>query len=177
MWIVKLNRDASMAQISSNVGTFYERLTALYKDEILKKEIVIKKDLTIEFIDKRLYFKAGVYKLTKTQKIYLSKFSKKLLEFLYANKNLIETLEVDGHTSSEWGESNFTHRYLNNEKLSLNRSYEVMSSIFTPSSKKIKLWLSNILKGSGDSYSKSIKYNGIESKKKSRRVSFKIILK
>ncbi len=177
MWIIKLNRDASMAQVSSNVGTFYERLTALYKDEILKKEIVIKKDLTIEFIDKRLYFKAGVYKLTKTQKIYLSKFSKKLLAFLYTNKNLIETLEVDGHTSSEWGESNFTHRYLNNEKLSLNRSYEVMSSIFRPSSKKIKLWLSNILKGSGDSYAKSIKYNGIESKKKSRRVSFKIILK
>jgi len=177
MWIVKLNKDASMTQIFLNNESIYKKLIRLFKKEIQRKELVIKKDLSIEFTDKRLYFSIGAYKLTKTQKIYLNKFSKKLVNFLYQNKNYIQTLEVNGHTSSEWGHSNFTQRYLNNEKLSLNRSYEVMSTIFTSSKRKIQIWLSDILKGSGNSYAKNIKYNGIESKKKSRRVILKVILK
>ena len=177
MWIVKLHKDASMTQISLNNESIYKKLIRLFKKEIQRKELVIKKDLSIEFTDKRLYFSIGAYKLTKTQKIYLNKFNKKLINFLYQNKNYIQTLEVNGHTSSEWGHSNFTQRYLNNEKLSLNRSYEVMSTIFTSSKREIQIWLSDILKGSGNSYAKNIKYNGIESKKKSRRVILKVILK
>jgi len=177
MWITKLNKDASMAQVSYNIENIYDKLSLLYKKEILSKQIRIKKDLTIELIDKRLLFDIGRYKLKKTQDIFLKKFSKKLLNFLYTNKNFIKTLEVNGHTSSEWGTSDFTHRYLNNEKLSLNRSYEVISSIFKSSPKKIQVWLSSTLKGSGHSYAQQIKSNNIESKKNSRRVSFKIILK
>ena len=177
MWIVKLNRDASMAQVSSSSANVYESLSTLYKKEIADKQIKIKKDLTIEFLDKRLYFDVGAYKLTKTQKIFLDKFGKKLLQFLYANKEYVNSLEVNGYTSSEWGSSNFQSRYLNNEKLSLNRSYEVISSIFKSSPKNIQVWLSGILKGSGHSYAHSIKHDGTELKKESRRVSFKIILK
>jgi outer membrane protein OmpA-like peptidoglycan-associated protein len=177
MWIVKLNRDTSMAQVSSSIESIYEKLTLLYKKEISKKQIKIKKDLTIELIDKRLQFKMGAYKLTKDQEIFLDGFRKKLLSFLYKNREFIKTLEVNGHTSSEWGTANFTDRYLNNEKLSLNRSYEVISCIFTSSQQKVKLWLSGVLKGSGNSYAKIIKHNNIESKKRSRRVSFKIVLK
>ena len=177
MWITKLNRDASMAQVSTTVQSIYEKLTKLYKKEISTKQIKIKKNLTIEFIDKRLQFEVGAYKLTKNQKIFIDGFGKKLLTFLYSNREFIRNLEVNGHTSSEWGTSNFTNRYLNNEKLSLNRSYEVISSIFTSSQTKVQLWLTSVLKGSGSSYAHRIKYNDIESKKSSRRVSFKIILK
>jgi hypothetical protein len=52
-----------------------------------------------------------------------------------------------------------------------------MSTIFTSSKREIQIWLSDILKGSGNSYAKNIKHNGIESKKKSRRVILKVILK
>jgi len=176
MWITKLNKDASMAQISANTQTLYSKLLILFQEEILAKKIKIKEDLTIELIDKRLLFNIGSYQLTKTQTIFLSTFSKKLLDFLYLNKSSLRTLEVNGHTSSEWGKSNFTDKYLNNEKLSLNRSYEVMSFIFTSSQKKIQLWLSSVLKGTGSSYSKLVLFNGVEMKKESRRVDFKIIL-
>lgn len=177
MWIAKLNKDASMAQISSSVESIYEKLTLLFKKEISTKQIKIKKDLTIELLDKRLQFNVGVYKLTKTQEIFLDTFGKKLLTFLYANRQFIKTLEVNGHTSSEWGTSNFTNRYLKNEKLSLNRSYEVISCIFTSAQHNVQLWLSDVLKGSGNSYAKRIHYNETESKRSSRRVSFKVILK
>ena len=177
MWIVKLNKDTSMAQVSSSVESIYQKLLTLYKKEIAAHQIKIKKDLRIEFLDKRLYFDTGVYKLTQTQKIFLKRFGQKLFTFLYVNREFIKTLEVDGYTSSEWGTSDFTTRYLKNEKLSLNRSYEVISSIFRASPKKVQVWITSILKGSGNSYAKTVKYNNIEIKKDSRRVSFKIILK
>lgn len=177
MWILKLNKDASIAQVSTNAGSFYTKLCQLYKKEIANKKISIKKDLTIEFKDKSLLFNAGAYKLTKKQKIFLDSFSKKLLTFLHKNQEFIKTVEVNGHTSSEWGTSRFTDKYLNNEKLSFNRSYEVLSYIFKTATKAKQIWLSKMLKGSGHNYQQSIRFNGIESKKKSRRVSFKIVLK
>ncbi|MDF1883569.1 hypothetical protein JHD49_06410 [Sulfurimonas sp. SAG-AH-194-C21] len=177
MWITKLNRDATMAQISSSVDSFYERLREIFKKELKAKKIEIKKDLSLKIIDSLLYFDVGQYKLTKKQKSFLSLVSSKLMPFIYANKESIQTLEINGHTSSEWGKSNFTDTYLNNEKLSLNRSYETMSHLFRAQNKATQLWLAQVLKGSGYSSSKRIEYSNIESKKKSRRVSFKVILK
>ncbi len=177
MWITKLNRDASMAQISTHSSNFYEKLCALFKEEIASKQLTIREDLTIELTDSRLYFNVAEYKLTQTQKIFLDSFSKKLIPFLYANKEIIDTLEVNGHTSSEWGNVDFTARYLNNEKLSMNRSYSTLSYIFAMQEKMTQKWLLKVLKGSGLSYAKSVVLNDMEDKEKSRRVSFKIILK
>ncbi|MDF1878543.1 hypothetical protein JHD46_02685 [Sulfurimonas sp. SAG-AH-194-C20] len=177
MWITKLNRDASMAQVSTSADSIYEKLREIFKDELKSKKIEIKKDLSINVIDSELYFEAGAYKLTSKQKSFLSLLSSKLMPFLYANKEDIRTLEINGHTSSEWGKSNFTDTYLNNEKLSLNRSYETMSHIFKKQNKHTQVWLSQVLRGSGYSSSQHIKYSNIESKKKSRRVSFKVVLK
>jgi len=177
MWIVKLNPDASMAQKSTNVGRFYDKLILLFKSEIESKKILIKEDLSIEFTDKNLYFGISEYKLTKKQKSFLENFSDKLLPFLYKNKEFVKTLEISGHTSSEWGMSGFSESYLNNSKLSLNRSYSVLSYIFKNESKNIQKWLTEVVKGSGYSYSKHVNFNNTEDRKKSRRVSFKIILK
>ncbi|MCF6331115.1 MAG: hypothetical protein L3I99_06165 [Sulfurimonas sp.] len=176
MWIIKLNSDATIAQKSAHADDFYEMLCILYKDEIKANQIKIKKDLSIEFTDKKLYFNVGKYKLTKNQKIFLEKFSKKLLPFLHRYKNQIKTLEVSGHTSSEWANSSFDDRYLKNAKLSLNRSYSTLSYIFNTQDKQTKHWLIKVLKGSGYSYSKNISFNKIEDKELSRRVSFKILL-
>jgi len=177
MWIVRLNRDASMSQISTKASSFYKKLCDIFKGEIDNKQLKIKKDLTIEFIGKSLYFSAGAYKLTDEQINFLDKFSKKLIPFLSANKEQIKSLEVNGHTSSEWGGTNFTDRYLNNEKLSLNRSYETISHIFKKQSGPTQIWLTQVLSGSGYSYSKKVAFNNVEDKKLSRRVSFKIVLK
>lgn len=177
MWITKLNRDATMAQIATSVNSFYEKLCDIFKDELKAKKIEIKKDLSINIIDPQLYFDVGAYKLTQKQKDFLTLFSSKLMPFIYTNKEHIKTLEINGHTSSEWGKSDFTDTYLNNEKLSLNRSYETMSHLFREQKKPTQVWLSKVLKGSGYSSSKSLAHSNIEFKKKSRRVSFKVILK
>ena len=177
MWIAKFNRDGSLAQISTNVTDFYTKLCDIFKKEIDDNLIRIREDLTIELIDKSLYFEVSKYELTKVQKEFLDRFADKLIPFLNANKEKISTLEVNGHTSSEWGTENFANGYLKNEKLSINRSFSTLSYIFLNQSKPTQINLSKILRGSGFSYSKKIVLNDSEDRKKSRRVAFKIILK
>ena len=177
MWIVKLNNDATMAQIALKASDFYRQLTQLFSKEIAEQRLTITKDLKIIFRDKALYFKAGEYKLTQKQKLFLRDFSKKLISFLYNNREKIASFDINGHTSSEWRGVNFQNRYLNNENLSLKRSFSVLRTIFLQQTQEKQQWLSKILRGSGDSFAHIQIKNAKEDPKRSRRVDFQIILK
>ena len=177
MWIAKLNKDATMAQISKSVKSFYEALRDIYKDEINANKLSINEDLSVYFKDENLLFKAGEYKLTKEQKAFLEAFAEKLTPFLRRNQEFIATLEINGHTSSEWGNATFADEYLNNSKLSLERSFSTLSHVFKKQDKNAQILLTKILKGGGLSYSKKITLNDVEDRERSRRVEFKILLK
>ncbi|MFA5461376.1 MAG: hypothetical protein WC274_04780 [Sulfurimonas sp.] len=178
MWIVKLDSNLKMVQVTQKTTTtsFYAQLLELFKDEIAAKKLLIREDLSIELIDKSLYFNVGEFILTSAQKLFLEKFSLKLLPFLKKNKELFKTLEVSGHTSSEWGSSDFSKGYINNTELSMKRSFSTISYIFNTQNIETKKWLSELLKGSGLSFSKRVIVQDNEDKEKSRRVSFKILL-
>jgi len=176
MWIVKLNSDITMAQKSLSASDIYEELKKTFKKEIQDEKIEIKKDLSINLISRDLYFEMGQYKLTKKQKDFLHDFSHKLSKLLVKSKEFINTLEVNGHTSSEWGGVDFTNTYIKNEKLSMNRAFSTLEFMFKLQDEKTQKYLANILKGSGLGYSKKVLFNEYENKKNSRRVSFKIIL-
>ncbi|WP_434580203.1 hypothetical protein MLC52_09600 [Sulfurimonas sp. NW15] len=176
MWILKLNKDATIAQIARNTLDFYTQLRQLFQKEIDTKKVIIKKDLTIEFTAKNLYFKAGEYKLGKQQKKFFREFFTKLVNFLYTHRMQVKTLEINGHTSSEWKNSTFSGRFLNNEELSMKRSYEAFKSLFLVQNPTKQKYLTHILKGSGLNYRNRIITNHTEHKEKSRRVSLKIIL-
>lgn len=180
MWIVKLNKDLTLTKLIKTKNEqnkdLYIKLSKIFKNEIENQLLSIKNDLTIELISSNLYFKTSKYKLTKQQKSFLTKFSKKLIGFLKENQNSIKTMEINGHTSSAWGDLDFTTNYLKNQKLSMNRSYSTLEFIFKNQNQEIKTLLSKIFKGSGVSYSKKIVVDNVEDKEKSRRVSFKIIL-
>ena len=118
-------------------------------------------------MDSELYFKVGQYKLSSNQKKYLDKFSSKLISFLDRYRENINTLEVNGHTSSEWGGTDFTSNYLKNEQLSMNRSYSTLEFIFRNQDLKKQAWLTEIIKGSGLSYSKKIMRDANEYREKS----------
>ncbi|MDK9694083.1 MAG: hypothetical protein OEL19_07565 [Sulfurimonas sp.] len=186
MWVVKLNPDLTMAKVTkkeviqpstaSKSSDIYTQLLSLLKDEIDAKKIALHKDLSIDIIDKNLYFEKGEFVLSAKQKEFLQKFGAKLLSFLEKNKQLITTLEVSGHTSSEWGTTDFSQRYLGNADLSMKRSFSTMSHLFGLQNQERQKWLSEILKGSGLSFSKKVTAQESEDMEKSRRVSFKILL-
>lgn len=186
MWIVKLNRNLSMAQTSkaeapkgktsNNSTNFYNELLNIFKEEIAANKITIKEDLSINLVDKSLYFDVGQFTLTNKQKEFLQKFATKLLPFLHKNRQSIGTLEISGHTSSEWGTTDFSQRYINNEELSMKRSFATLSHIFNNQNKESQKLLSEVIKGSGLNFAKKVVVDKNEDKEKSRRVSFKIIL-
>lgn len=176
MWIVKLNRDITMAQGAVEAVDYFNELKEIFKDEINSSQLLVKEDLSIELIDKDLYFEIGKYELSKDQKEFLDKFGVKLLRFLNKIKEHVNTLEISGHTSSEWGDMDFSKSYVNNSELSMKRSFEALSYIFNKQDEKTRRWLSRILKGSGLSFSKKVTLDKKENKERSRRVSFKIIL-
>jgi len=176
MWILKLKKDMKIAKKTYKSNDILQNLRAIFKQEIIKKKIQIKNDFTINFIDKSLYFRAGQYKLHKKQKKFLDTFSTKLFKFLKRKRKYIETLEINGHTSSEWGGINFNSKYLKNEKLSTLRAYNTLEYMYAQQNLAMSKFLASILKSSGYSFSKKLYSNKAEDKRKSRRVSFKIIL-
>ncbi len=177
MWVIKLNRDGSTERISTQDGSLYSALRKTFKDEIKAKEITIDKDLNIKLIAQELYFKAGEYKLTSIQAVFLHRFNRKLIQALYPYKEDIKALHVNGHTSSEWGNLNQPKRYLNNVKLSSKRAFEVLAFIYQDHQlHTYQEWLSTILSSDGHSYAEHIMKN-TEDKEKSRRVNFKIEVK
>lgn len=176
MWIVKLNRDITMAQLSQQSVNFYDELLLIFKQEIQANKIIIKEDLSISFTDKSLYFKVAEYILTKEQKEFLQTFTSKLLPFLYRHKEHVTSLEIGGHTSSEWGDAKLTNSFLKNEKLSMRRSYSTLEFMFLNQDNTTKEWLTEVIKGSGLGFSKKLMQEEKEDREKSRRVVFKIIL-
>ena len=181
MWITKINTNASISKKMDTKNRpitirdkkiLYRKLNNIFENEILRKKIVITNDLDIKLIGKNLVYDSGNYRLNKNQKEFLAKFYKKLIPFL--NNYHIKTLEINGHTSSEWGDQKFTNRYLKNAELSMKRAFEVMKNMFNNQDKDTKIMLSNVLKGSGYSYSKREMFNNVEDKQKSRNISFSL---
>jgi len=177
MWLIKLNKDGTLAQIPQDMPSLLLELKKLFHKEIEESKIKVKDDLSIEVIADSLYFQAGEYKLSTKQQDFLHIFGRKLVNFILQHKKKIAFLEINGHTSSEWKESTFTQKYLHNAQLSLQRAYATIAYIFSHQSKKKQEALVPFLKESGYSYTQKVFKNNIEDKKASRRVSFKIITK
>jgi len=182
MWIIKLNHDTSMASRTTTPSQkadsveLYHQLQQLFAKEIAAKQLRINKDLSFDFIDPTLYFSAGQYQLSKEQKTFFQAFAKKLFPFLHQYSQKIQGIAINGYTSSEWKDASFQERYLNNAKLSLQRSFSVWKTLFSTQSTQIQKWLTSIIKGSGYSYSQLVKRGMKEDKKASRRVRLQIIV-
>ena len=91
----------------------------------------------------------------------------------------IAEIRIEGHTSSEWTENTSPEAaYIHNMKLSQGRTRSVLEYVLQiPSIKQsqtIQDWLKLHLTANGLSSSKLIAPNGIENKKESRRVEFRV---
>lgn len=177
MWLVKLNNDCTLAQKRLEDSSLHQELQTLFRDEIDAKELAIAKNLLLELHENALYFEVGKYALKEEHKKFLDRFSHKLIPFLLKYRHLIEAIEINGHTSSEWGGLDFSQGYLKNAKLSMNRSYSVLHYLFSRQDTQTQQLLAELLKGSGWSYAKKISLDAKEDREKSRRVTFRIVLK
>ena len=183
MYIAKVKPDCTLAEIpgrkrkisSAAREALYTKLKKIYAEEIAAKQIEIDKNLDISFMAPELLFRTGESVLNKEQKLFLDRFMKKLVPFLHRYRKSIASLEIIGHTSSEWESApNFESRYLNNMDLSLKRAYNTTRYIFKNVDMQTQKMLSQMLKSSGESFAKRVTFGQKEDRKRSRRVVFGI---
>jgi len=137
---------------------------------------------TIRFNEPSVLFEASKSDLKQAFKDILNDFFPRYIDVLTKPKfiNDIIELRIEGHTSSRWKKDTSNEiSYINNAWLSQSRAFSVLRYVFLLPYTQVddnRKWLISVLRANGLSYSKLIKTkDGVEDRKKSRRVEFRII--
>ena len=142
--------------------------------------------LSFQFNSPEVLFKAGQSDLTPKFKEILNDFFPRYIDILKNEeyKDYISAIQIEGHTSSEWGEnSEELFAYIKNMDLSQSRSSKVLAYVLKMDGiGNVDIWTRNRISSIGYS-SSQLKYKEegeqiqqlIEDKKSSRRVAFRIV--
>ena len=167
----------------------YADLEAEFKDDLDKWNAVLnKQNLSIRFKEPKVLFGLGSAEVRPFFKEILDDFFPRYIGILREIKdsngkpkyiNDIAEIRIEGHTSSEWTENISPEAaYIHNMKLSQGRTRSVLEYVLQiPSirqNQEIRDWLKLHLTANGLSSSKLITSKGIENKRESRRVEFRV---
>ena len=160
----------------------YADLEEEFKDDLNKWNAVLKEQtLSIRFKEPEVLFEPGSAEVRLAFQKILDDFFPRYIQILRRPKYMddIAEIRIEGHTSSEWTENTSPEAaYIHNMKLSQGRTRSVLEYVLQiPSirqSQKIQDWLKLHLTANGLSSSKLIARNGVENKKESRRVEFRV---
>ncbi len=155
----------------------YQSLLKEFKNDLSHWFAEINKtNLTMRFQNNETFFEVGHSSLNKHYQMLLADFFPRYVNILKEYKEAIETLSIEGHTSSEWKESvSQDEAYFNNMALSQKRTRAVLEyCLQLPSIHADKEWLRRILTANGLSSSRLIMENNFEHVEYSRRVEFRI---
>lgn len=134
--------------------------------------------LSIKFREPDIFFEQGSSELNYKFKDILDNFFPRYIAILNSNKfsQEIEEVRIEGHTSTEWTKnSQPMESYFKNMELSQNRTRSTLQYVMTlETMKKYEDFMIQKVTANGLSYSKRIIENGIEDKKMSRRVEFRV---
>ncbi len=179
IWIVKLAENGTLASLPLPKNGIYADLYTALLPYIKNHSITLDENLVITFTGEGLQYAQGVATLSAVQKKLLDLLVTPLLETLYRYRSQIDTLQINGHASSEWGNAALETRYLNNLTLSAARSYHLLRYLFTHhDAAPYQKWLTTILSSNGHSFADPVKETDEkENEIKSRRVSLKVEMK
>ena len=155
----------------------YNSLKLEFSKDLRKWNAEIEKDtLTVSFREPRIQFNTGSDIVKPEFKIILNDFFPRYLKVLSKYRLSIEELRIEGHTSSKWlGAKNKDEAYIENMKLSQNRSKNVLVYCLQLPIGLNKFWAKDKIIASGLSYSKIIKDNlGRENILLSQRTEFRV---
>ena len=160
----------------------YADLEEEFKDDLNKWNAVLKEQtLSIRFKEPEVLFEPGSAEVRQAFQRILDDFFPRYIQILRRPKYMddIAEIRIEGHTSSEWTENTSPEAaYIHNMKLSQGRTRSVLEYVLQiPSikqSQRIQDWLKLHLTANGLSSSKLIAPNGIENKRESRRVEFRV---
>ncbi|MGL4672297.1 OmpA/MotB family protein [Cetobacterium sp.] len=134
--------------------------------------------LSIKFKEPDIFFEQGSSDLNYRFKDILDDFFPRYISILNTSKfsDEIEEVRIEGHTSTEWTKiSTPIESYFKNMELSQNRTRSTLHYVMNLESMvNHEKFMIEKVTANGLSYSKKIVNGGIEDKKMSRRVEFRI---
>lgn len=135
--------------------------------------------LSIRFKEPSVLFAQGEDSVTPRFREILRDFFPRYIRVLSQEvyRKSIEEIRIEGHTSSEWerGDSSQDVAYFNNMELSQNRTRRVLQECLGfVSDEQGRAWARLKITANGLSSSRLILADGIEDKKRSRRVEFRV---
>lgn len=159
--------------------SIYQKLSNEFKKDLNQWNAYIDEEtLSIKFREPDIFFEQGSSELNYKFKNILEDFFPRYIAILNSEEfsDEIDEVRIEGHTSTEWTKNSTPmESYFKNMELSQNRTRSTLQYVMALGSmKKHENFMINKVTANGLSYSKLAKPNGIEDKKMSRRVEFKI---
>jgi len=158
----------------------YKDLNQEFKEDLRVWDAEILQDNTIRFKSPEVLFDTNSSKLKARFMTVLDDFFPRYLSILTNNqyKKQIKEIRVEGHTSSIWKNATRELSYINNMSLSQNRAKSVLAYSYNiTNSANNKVFLENVFRANGMSFSNLIKENEQENIQASQRVEFRVITK
>lgn len=156
----------------------YKALEREFKNDLAKWNAEIDRDsLTIRFLSPEILFKSGKADLSDKFKSVLDDFMPRYIDLLISKFDTkIDEVRIEGHTSSEWSQSATSEEsFIKNMQLSQARTRTVLEySINMPANQNFTPWMIKKVGAHGLSSARLIMSDGVEDKKRSRRVEFTI---
>lgn len=168
--------------------SLYEDLYTEFKNDLDDWNAEIKKEtLTVRFNEPEVLFNQGRTELQERFTVILEDFFPRYIDVLdeYSNhrsegeqktRGRIEEVRIEGHTSSEWNSAvDEEIAYYLNMELSQGRTRSVLRYCMNTINSQEYEWLSPVIAAVGFSSSRAIlNEKGMEDKKRSRRVDFRV---
>lgn len=159
--------------------SIYEELFKEFESDLNQWNAYIDQEtLSIKFREPDIFFEQGSSDLNYKFKEILDDFFPRYIGILNSNKfrDEIEEVRIEGHTSTEWTRNSTPmESYFKNMELSQNRTRSTLHYVMTlDSMNSHENFMIEKVTANGLSYSKKILTNGVEDKKMSRRVEFRI---
>lgn len=172
----KMAAIAKMADQSRN--KLNNALVVHFREDFQQWNVDLLPDNTVRFKSPEVLFQVGRAELTERYKNILENFFPRYVAILYENREDIEAVRIEGHTSSDWRGKN---SFLENMKLSQQRAFNTLEYSYAHLAgldQKIVDWLHHALGAQGFSFGRPIlRKDQSEDMERSRRVDFRVVTK
>ncbi len=157
----------------------YQDLNREFEADLPRWSAVLDKDtLSLRFTEPEVLFDQGEDTVKERFAAIIDDFFPRYISILSSAKyrDSIEEIRIEGHTSSEWtGREDPEEAYFLNMELSQNRTRNVLQhALNTLTDVPLKEWVRSQITANGLSSSQPIDSDGVEDKKASRRVEFRV---
>lgn len=162
-----------------NQVAIYEALMVEFESDLDRWDAAIDSEsLTFTFKSPDVLFATAEASLSERYKELLSNFFPRYMEVLSKFSDSINEVRIEGHTSSIWNRNtSHTEAYFKNMELSQGRTRSVLAYVYQlPAVSQYSDWIRKHFAAVGFSSSRLIVDDqGLEDKKRSRRVTFRVI--